>query len=110
MNDLVGWAFTTGAVRVESGGIPRDTIRAVIADHPVLFRDSEGRVAVTQTAVLDLTGSLQPLWFADEEPLIAAGEVDGQRLAIFAFAPELSEQLPLTAAWPLLFPERVCRM
>ncbi len=42
-----------------------------------LFRVTSGRVAVTQTAVVDSSGSLEPLWFAGNEPILVAGEVRG---------------------------------
>jgi hypothetical protein len=82
--------------------IPYDSIRVGNEDHPVLFRVSSGRVAVTQTAVFESAGSLEPLWIAGNEPVLAAGEVKGQRLVVMGFSPGISERLPLTASFPLL--------
>jgi len=89
------------AVRLKSP-IPRDSIRVADADHPVLFRVTSGRIAVTQTCVIDGSRSLQPLWFSGSEPLLAAGELGGQRLVLMGFAASASEQLPLLASYPLL--------
>ena len=68
----------------------------------MLFRVNSSRVALTQTAVVDTSGSLEPLWFAGNEPILAAGEVQGQRLVIMAFSAERSERLPLMASYPLM--------
>ena len=87
--------------RLEAG-IPHETIRVGNEGHPVLFRVSSGRISVTQTAVFDIAGSLEPLWFAGEEPLLAAGDVGGQRFVVMGFSPGRSERLPLTASFPLL--------
>ena len=70
--------------------------------HPVLFRVSSSRVSLTQTAVLDASGSLEPLWLAGDQAVLLAGESAGQRLVVLAAAPSLSEQLPLTPSYPLL--------
>ena len=83
-------------------GVPHETVRSVAPDHPVLFRVTASRLALTQTSVLDLAGSLEPLWMADSEPVLAAGEVAGQRLLVTAFSPSHSEQLALLPAFPLL--------
>lgn len=83
-------------------GIPHDSVRAVQPDHPVLFRASSSRIAVTQTTVLDLPASLEPLWIAGTEPVLAAGEADGQRLVVTAFSPAQSEQLALLPSFPLI--------
>ncbi|MDZ4287713.1 MAG: BatA and WFA domain-containing protein [Prosthecobacter sp.] len=83
-------------------GIPHDGVRSVAPDHPVLFRVSANRLAVTQTSVLDLAGSLEPLWLAGTEPVLAAGEVAGQRIVVSAFSPAKSEQLALLPAFPLV--------
>ncbi|MCB1065231.1 MAG: BatA and WFA domain-containing protein [Verrucomicrobiae bacterium] len=87
--------------RIESG-LPHESVRVGNDQHPVLFRVSSGRVAITQTALFDITGSLEPLWFAGDEPLLAAGDVKGQRLVVMGFSPGRSERLPLTASFPLL--------
>jgi len=82
--------------------IPHDSVRTVQPDHPVLFRASSSRIAVTQTTVLDLPVSLEPLWIAGNEPVLAAGEADGQRLVVTAFSPAQSEQLALLPSFPLI--------
>ncbi|MDF1657283.1 MAG: BatA and WFA domain-containing protein [Verrucomicrobiales bacterium] len=82
--------------------IPYDSVRVGNSDHPVLFRVSSSRVALTQTAVFQSAGSLEPLWLAGQDPILAAGEVKGQRLVIMGFSPGASERLPLTASFPLL--------
>lgn len=83
-------------------GVPHESVRVTNPEHPILFRVSNARVALTQTAVLDTSGSLEPLWFAGDEPVLAAGEVQGQRLVILGFSPMQSESLPLMASYPLL--------
>ena len=88
--------------RLAGAGLPHAGVRAAAPDHPVLFRVSAGRVALNQTAVLDLGGSLEPLWMAGGEPVLAAGEREGQRLVVAAFSSSRSEQLALLPAFPLL--------
>lgn len=82
--------------------VPYDSIRVGNEEHPVLFRISSGRVALTQTALFQSAGSLEPLWLAGNEPVLAAGEVDGRRIVVMGFSPGRSERLPLTASFPLL--------
>lgn len=82
--------------------IPHDSVRSVQPDHPVLFRASSSRIAVTQTTVLNLPASIEPLWFAGNEPVLAAGEFNGQRLVVTAFSPSQSEQLALLPSFPLI--------
>lgn len=83
-------------------GVPHDSVRAVQPDHPVVFRASSSRIAVTQTTVLDLPASLEPLWIAGTEPVLVAGEFNGQRLVVTAFSPAQSEQLALLPSFPLI--------
>ncbi|MGI8601517.1 MAG: vWA domain-containing protein [Verrucomicrobiales bacterium] len=99
--DPPGTAVPVRAVRLQQP-VPRDTVRPTDEQHPVLFRVSSGRVALTQTSVLDASSSLQPLWLAGENAVLLAGEHGGQRLVVMGFAPALSEQLPLTPSYPLL--------
>lgn len=68
----------------------------------MLFRVASNRVAVTQTSVLALPASLEPLWIAGTEPVLAAGEHAGQRIVVSAFSPATSEQLALLPAFPLV--------
>ncbi len=82
--------------------IPYDSVRVGNEDHPVLFRVESSRVAVTQTSIFQAKGSLEPLWIAGNEPIIAAGEYLGQRVVVLGFSPAHSERLPLTASFPLL--------
>ncbi len=88
--------------RLAGAGLPHAGVRAAAPEHPVLFRVAAGRVALTQTAVLELGGTLEPLWMAGGEPVLAAGERDGQRLVVAAFSASRSEQLALLPAFPLL--------
>ncbi|MCX6855617.1 MAG: VWA domain-containing protein [Verrucomicrobia bacterium] len=88
--------------RLQEPGLPHDSVRSVAPDHPLLFRVNTSRLAVTQTSVLQVEGSLEPLWMAGAEPILAAGETSGQRLVISAFSPARSEQLALLPAFPLL--------
>lgn len=97
-------AKSIGPVQVRAlqpPGLPHDSVRSVAPDHPVLFRVSASRLAVTQTSVLELGGALEPLWMAGTEPVLAAGEVNGQRLVVSTFSPSISEQLALLPAFPL---------
>jgi len=82
--------------------IPHDSVRSVQPDHPLLFRASSSRIAVTQTTLLKLPASVEPLWFAGNEPVLAAGEFNGQRLVVTAFSPSQSEQLALLPSFPLI--------
>ncbi len=83
-------------------GLPLESVRAVDVDHPLLFGVATGRIAVTQTAVVDGGGLLHPLWVGREGPVLLAGETAGQRVVVLGFSPERSEQLPLMASYPLL--------
>ncbi len=82
--------------------IPHDSVRSVQPDHPVLFRANSSRIAVTQTTLLDLPTSIEPLWITGNEPVLAAGEANGQRLVVTAFSPSQSEQLALLPSFPLI--------
>lgn len=101
---LINPTGNAGPIRIQrlDSGIPHGSVRIGNEQHPVLFRVSSGRVSVNQTAVFDIAGSLEPLWFAGEEPLLAAGDVRGQRFVVMGFSPGKSERLPLTASFPLL--------
>jgi Mg-chelatase subunit ChlD len=88
--------------RLQEPGLPHDSVRSVAPDHPLLYRVSSSRLAITQTSILQLSGSLEPLWMAGTEPILAAGEISGQRLVVSAFSPSRSEQLALLPAFPLL--------
>ncbi|MEQ1749123.1 MAG: hypothetical protein ABL974_06845 [Prosthecobacter sp.] len=88
--------------KLQEPGLPHDSVRSVAPDHPLLFRVATSRLAITQTSVLDLGMALEPLWMAGTEPVLAAGEANGQRLIVSAFSPARSEQLALLPAFPLL--------
>lgn len=83
-------------------GVPHESVRVTQPDHPVLFRVSSSRISLTQTAVLGLPGSVEPLWMAGNEPVLAAGEYEGQRLVVTGFSPAQSEQLALLPSFPLV--------
>lgn len=83
-------------------GVPYDSIRASDENHPLLFRVSSSRIALTQTVIYQVEGSLQPLWLAGNEPVMSAGEVRGQRIVVMGFSASQSERLPLTASFPIL--------
>ena len=87
---------------LDKSGIPHSAVRLIAPEHPVAFRVSSSRLAITQTCVLESLGSLEPLWLADAEPVLAAGEVNGQRIVASAVSPSQSEQLALLPAYPLL--------
>jgi len=96
---------SSGPVQVKAlpgGGLHYDGVRSVAAEHPVLYRINTSRLALTQTAIIDASHTLETLWLAGSEPLLAAGEADGQRLVVTAFSPSKSEQLALLPAYPLL--------
>ena len=89
-------------VRIAESGVPVERIRVTEPGHPLLYGVAGGRIAVTQTGVLQADGPLEPLWVGPSGPVLAAGEISGQRLTVFAFDPERCEHLPLMASYPLL--------
>ncbi len=90
------------AARKLDAPIPYDSVRVGNEDHPVLFRVESSRVAVTQESIFQAGGSLEPLWIAGKEPVLAAGEYQGNRVVVMGFSPGVSERLPFTASFPLL--------
>lgn len=84
------------------GGVPHPSLRVTGPEHPVLFRVSASRLALTQSCELNLGPGLEALWMAGDAVLLAAGEAMGQRLVVGAFTPARSEQLTLLPAFPLL--------
>mgnify|MGYP003639697659 CR=1 FL=1 len=90
------------AFPLQKGGIPHRDIRLLNANHPVVFRVAASRLALTQTCILNTGDTFEPLWLAGDEPVLAAGASDGQRVVLMAFSPQYSERLPLTASFPLL--------
>jgi hypothetical protein len=96
---------SAGPLRVRSlgaKGVPHSSIRLVAPDHPVSYRITSTRLAITQTSVFESLGSLEPLWLAGAETVLAAGEINGQRIVASAVSPSQSEQLALQPAFPLL--------
>lgn len=90
------------AVRLKGDGLPAETMRVTRPAHPLLFGVASGRISLMQTAVVEADGPLQPLWVGDQGPLLLAGEDKNRRVVVMPFAPQLSEQLQLTASYPLL--------
>jgi hypothetical protein len=90
------------AVHLSGGGLPLESIRALEREHPLLYGVATDRVALTQTAVLQAGGPLEPLWAGSHGPLLLAGESGGRRVVVLAFSPERSQRLPLMASYPLL--------
>ncbi len=100
--DPPGSAGPVRAARLAGAGLPLSSVRPTDQRHPVLYGVASARVALTQTAVVEAEGPLQPLWVGPSGPILLAGEVRGQRLVVMAFAPRKSERLPLMASYPLL--------
>jgi hypothetical protein len=67
-----------------------------------LYGVSTQRLSLLQTAVIESAGPLETIWTGSAGPVLLAGEVRGQRVAVAAFSPQRSENLPLTASYPLL--------
>ncbi len=95
---------SSGPLRVQvlTTQVPYDAVRSIAAEHPVLYRVNTSRLSLTQTVFLDPNTSLETLWLAGTEPMLAAGEFNGQRVVVTAFSPSRSEQLALLPAYPLL--------
>jgi hypothetical protein len=91
------------AVKISGLGLAIDSVRAVDRGHPLLYGVATGRVAITQTAVLEAAGPLESIWLGPQGPLLTAGDSHGQRVVVMGFSPQNSEQLPLLASYPLLF-------
>ncbi len=90
------------AVPIRGGGLPLDSLRAPGQGHALLYGVATGRVAVTQTAVVEAGGPLESLWVGPQGPVLLAGEIRGQRVVVMGFSPQHSEQLPFMASYPLL--------
>jgi hypothetical protein len=83
--------------------LPVTGIRVLQPQHPVLHAINAGRLAVTQTLSLPtLPLGMESLWTAQQEPLLSAGEIGGQRSIITCFSPSLSESLATLPQYPLL--------
>ena len=90
------------ATRLPGHGVPVDSLRSPREHHALLHGVATGRLIVTQTSVLSPGAALEPLWTGPAGPVLAAGEVRGQRVVLMGFMPEQSENLPLSASYPLL--------
>lgn len=91
--------------RLTEGGLPLDAVRPTDERHALLYGVASGRLMLTQTSVMDAdvnTGGLEPLWIGPSGPVLAAGDVRGQRVVAMAFSPMASESLPLTSSYPML--------
>ncbi len=99
---------SVGPVRiapVAGGGLPVDAPRTTQAHHPVLFGVAGSRVSLLQKTVLDADparSGLEPLWVGPAGPLLAVGEVRGQRVVIMSFSAAESENLWRLPSYPLL--------
>lgn len=88
--------------RLRGKGLPVDKLRTAQAGHPILFAVATARISLRQTGVLEAEGALEPLWLGPAGPVLAAGQVRGQRVVAMAFDVGESEMLPLLAAYPML--------
>ena len=90
------------ATRLPGNGVPVENLRAPRDRHALLHGVATARLVLTQTSVLAAGGALEPLWTGPAGPVLAAGEVRGQRVVLMGFMPEQSENLPFSASYPLL--------
>lgn len=90
------------AARLAGAGLPVENLRAPRERHALLHGVATARLILTQTAALATEGPLEPLWTGPAGPVLSAGEVQGQRVVVMGFSPEQSENLPLSASYPLL--------
>lgn len=100
--DPPGTSGPLQARRIQEAGLPVENLRSPHERHPLLHGVATARIALTQTAALPSGGALEALWIGPAGPVLAAGDVKGQRIVVMGFAPALSEKLPLSASWPLL--------
>ena len=78
-------------------------------DEWVCLNDGNDRVGVVQTAVLEAGNQLEPLWLSlTSEPILLAGQIQGQSLVVLGCEPARSENLPLLASYPLLIGTSEC--
>ena len=90
------------ATRLPGNGVPIENLRSPRERHPLLHGVATARLILTQTSVLAPSAALETLWTGAAGPVLAAGEVRGQRVVMMGFMPEQSENLPLSASYPLL--------
>jgi hypothetical protein len=90
---------------IAGSGLPVESPRVTRGQHPVLYGVAAGRVSLLQKTVLDsdpARSGLEPLWVGPAGPLLAVGEVHGQRLVILPFSAVESENLWRLPSYPLL--------
>ncbi|MEX0653616.1 MAG: VWA domain-containing protein [Phycisphaeraceae bacterium] len=90
---------------LDGSGLWVESLRTTDTRHPLLYGVAGDRLALMQNVVLsaDAAGTgLAPLWVGPAGPLLAAGQVRGQRLVVMGFEPGRSRSLPLTASFPML--------
>lgn len=88
--------------RLPGNGVAVENLRAPRERHALLHGVATSRLVLTQTSTLAAGGALEPLWTGPAGPVLAVGEVRGQRVVLMGFVPEQSENLPLSASYPLL--------
>lgn len=93
--------------RLAGDGLAVEGPRVLDGAHPLLHAVATRRLALTQTAVIEAESGVEPLWASPAGALLAAATVRGRRVAVLGFAPARSEQLPLSAAFPLLMANAV---
>jgi len=93
--------------RLDGDGAPIESPRVIDATHPLLYGIATRRVRLTQTAAIEAESGVEPLWASPAGAALAAATVAGRRLVVMAFAPARSEDLPLSAAFPLLMANAV---
>ncbi len=90
---------------IKGSGLPVESPRVTRGQHPVLYGVASGRVSLLQKSVLDADparSGLEPLWVGPAGPLLAVGEVHGQRVVIMPFSAVESENLWRLPSYPLL--------
>jgi hypothetical protein len=82
--------------------LPLVDLRATQPDHPLLYGVSTARLSLTQVSQISPTPGLEALWLGGNQPVLLAGELQGQRVVATAFSPSFSEALALMPQYPLL--------
>lgn len=90
------------SVNAIPAGIEEDQLRAAATDHPLLYGVDTQRLAVMQTSRIEINNALQPLWIGGEGPVLAAGEVEGQRIIVLAVDPLKSRRLTIETSFVML--------
>ena len=82
--------------------IPYDSVRVGNDDHPFSSGSAVRDSPSPRRPSFNLRDPSSRCGLPGKNRSLAAGEVDGQRLVVMAFSPQLSDRLPLTASFPLL--------